>query len=204
MPLGNSELAGIAYFDGNPSSAPVIGFDVAKGTLVIDQTNGELYQKIAAQGTNTGGYVTIGSQMEKVTTLGSYVDPNGDTLQDVVGLTGFVLEAATTYKISGAIPVSGSSTGGIKINLNFSSSPTSTKSYAIASLASTALHQSTVGTTGDTQVFGRAGLVLFVAFEAIVITALATTMKVQAAQFVSNATASTVALGGTVTVTKVL
>lgn len=204
MPLGNSELAGIAYYSGNPSSAPVVGFDVAKGTLVIDQTNGEVYQKIAAQGTNTGGYVTIGSQMEKVTTAGSYVDPSGDTLQDVVGLTGFALEAATTYKISGSLPVSGSSTGGIKISLNFSSSPTSTKTYAIASLATTALHQSTVGATGDTQVFGRAGLVLFVAFEAIVITALASTMKVQAAQFVNNATASTVALGGTVTVTKVL
>jgi len=202
MPLGNSELAGIAYYSGNPSSAPVTGFDVAKGTLVIDQTNGEVYQKIAAQGTNTGGYVTIGSQMEKVTTAGSYI--SNTTLAAVIGLTGFALEAATTYKINGSLPVNSSAAGGIKISLNFISAAT-VGSYAIATNDITAAHAGLLpASTLNAEMFGKAGAFRYVSFEAIVITALATTMQVQAAQHTSSANECTLALGGTVTVTKVL
>lgn len=195
MPLGNSQLAGIAYFDGNPSTAQVVGFDVAKGTLVIDQTNGELYQKVAAQGTNTGGYVTVGSQMERVTTALTTTS----SYADIVGLTGFTLEAATTYKISGSLPIT---TAGIAINLNFTNAAL-VGSYAIGTLAATAVHEATaLASVTDSQVFSRtSSAVLFVSFEAIVTTTLAATMKVQA-KYVT--TSGTINLGGTVTVTKVL
>lgn len=199
MPLGNSELAGIAYYSGNPSSAPVVGFDVAKGTLVIDQTNGELYQKNAAQGTNTGGYVTIGSQMEKVTTL---LSKTSVTLEDIVGLSGFALEAATTYKISGSLPVTNTSTGGALVSLNFLST-TAVSSYAIGTASGAAVHQGNAGSGTNLTVIDKGTQLLFVAFEGIITTTLATTMKVQAAQ--NNALGTTTfPLGGTVTVTKVL
>jgi hypothetical protein len=196
MPLGNSELAGIAYYSGNPSSAPVVGFDVAKGTLVIDQTNGELYQKIAAQGTNTGGYVTVGSQMEKVTTAltttASYVD--------IVGLTGFVLEAATTYKVSGSLPITAAN--GVAINLNFLSAAT-VGFYSIGTLLTTATHIGAApASVTDAVIFTGTGATTYIAFEAIIITALATTMKVQSKYITGSG--AIVALGGTVTVTKVL
>jgi len=159
-------------------------------------------KKIAAQGTNTGGYVTIGSQMEKVTTAGSYI--SNTTLAAVIGLTGFALEAATTYKINGSLPVNSSAAGGIKISLNFISAAT-VGSYAIATNDITAAHAGLLpASTLNAEMFGKAGAFRYVSFEAIVITALATTMQVQAAQHTSSANECTLALGGTVTVTKVL
>jgi hypothetical protein len=196
MPLGNSELAGIAYFDGNPSAAQVVGFDVAKGTLVIDQTNGEVYQKIAAQGTNTGGYVTIGSQMERVTdavaAISSYVD--------IVGLTGFALEAGTTYKVSGSLPITAAN--GVAINLNFLTAAT-VGFYSIGTVATTANHVAAApASVTNVDVYTGTTAVTYVSFEAIIITALATTMKVQSKY--TTGSGAIVALGGTVTVTKVL
>lgn len=60
MPIpGKSFTAGIAYYAGNPASASLTAFDVPKGTLVLDTTNGVLYQKILGLGTNTSGYDQI-------------------------------------------------------------------------------------------------------------------------------------------------
>jgi len=59
MPLGSSEVFGLAYYTGDPSSAAIASFDVAKGTLVLDTTNGAAYIKTAALGTNTSGYLQL-------------------------------------------------------------------------------------------------------------------------------------------------
>jgi len=56
---GNSIVAGLSYYAGNPSSADLKSFDEPAGTIVIDLTSGALRQKKAAQGTNVDGYSDV-------------------------------------------------------------------------------------------------------------------------------------------------
>ncbi len=56
MPLGAIETTGVAFWTGDPSSALVGNFDVPKGTLVIDNVNGALYQKTGVLGVNAASY----------------------------------------------------------------------------------------------------------------------------------------------------
>ena len=203
MPLGNSELAGIAYFSGDPSSAQVVGFDVAKGTLVIDADNGTVYQKTGPQGTNTGGYSSIGRQIKAVTTAGSYTVA---TLADVVGLTGFTIEAGAKYKFELDLPATTVSVHGLAINL------VSTTAPALCNFATTGMFASSIANTIVAS--ASTSIVLYSATTASLLNvkvvgyfvagATAGTAKIQASQVAANASASTITLGGTVTLTKIV
>ncbi len=203
MPLGNSELAGIAYYSGDPSSAPVVGFDVAKGTIVIDADNGTVYQKTGLQGTNTGGYSSIGRQIKAVTTAGSYTTA---TLADVAGLTGFTIEAGAKYKFELDLPTTTTNPYGLIINLVSTTAPIScnfsttglfaasiVNSIVASASTSIALYSAAAGSLLNVKVVGY-----FVAGAA------AGTARIQASQYAANASASTITLGGTVTLTKIV
>lgn len=56
---GKAFVQGLAYCTSDPSALAVAAFDVPKGTIVEDTTNGVLYLKTAALGTNTAGYATL-------------------------------------------------------------------------------------------------------------------------------------------------
>ena len=205
MPLGNSELAGIAYFSGDPSSAQVVGFDVAKGTLVIDADNGTVYQKTGPQGTNTGGYSSIGRQIKAVTTAGSYTVA---TLADVDGLTGFTIEAGAKYKFELDLPATTvvATAHGLAINL------VSTTAPALCNFATTGMFASSIANTIVAS--ASTSIVLYSATTASLLNvkvvgyfvagATAGTAKIQASQVSANASASTITLGGTVTLTKIV
>lgn len=55
MPLpGNSTLPLLYFFNGSPVNAAVSAFNPVAGSVVIDYTNFNLYQKTSAQGDNSG------------------------------------------------------------------------------------------------------------------------------------------------------
>lgn len=203
MPLGNSELAGIAYFSGDPSSAQVVGFDVAKGTLVIDADNGTVYQKIGSQGTNAGGYSSIGRQIKAVTTAGSYTVA---TLADVAGLTGFTIEAGAKYKFELDLPATTASTNGLVINLVSTTAPASCNFATTGMFVSTILNTIVASASTSIVLYSAttASLLNVKVVGYFVAGATAGTAKIQASQLTANATASTITLGGTVTLTKIV
>jgi len=56
---GNSIVAGLSYFAGDPNTATVASFDEPQGTIVLDPTNAVARIKKTAQGANTAGYADI-------------------------------------------------------------------------------------------------------------------------------------------------
>lgn len=102
---GNAFVQGLAYYTGDPSTASVAAFDVPKGTLVLDTTNGVVYLKTAALGTNTAGYSTLLSNTATQTlTNKTLTSPTitGGTLTGTNVLTGSVqaLTAAGAVNIT--------------------------------------------------------------------------------------------------------
>ncbi len=83
MPLGQSELFGVAFYTGSPASASTAVFDVPKGTIVLDTTNGVAYLKILGIGTNTAGYdqMTMNAAVQTLTNK-TFTTPtiNGGTI----------------------------------------------------------------------------------------------------------------------------
>ena len=201
MPLGNSELAGIAYFSGDPSSAQVVGFDVAKGTLVIDADNGTVYQKTGPQGTNTGGYSSIGRQIKAVTTAGSYTVA---TLADVDGLTGFTIEAGAKYKFELDLPTT-TSASGLKISLVSTTAPASCN-FATTGLLAASIANTIVSSASQSIAlydFSTASVLNVKVVGYFIAGATAGTARIQAC-LNTGTTASTITLGGTVTLTKIV
>lgn len=201
MPLGNSELAGIAYYSGDPSSAPVVGFDVAKGTLVIDADNGTVYQKTGPQGTNTGGYSSIGRQIKAVTTASTN---STTTLGDVIGLTDFKIEALAKYKFELDLPVTTATSAGIKINLVTTVAPTLCN-FCTTSMGASVVNAIVSSASSSIELYGlNTGSVINIKVVGYFVAgATAGTAKIQSANH-SSGTASTITLGGTVTLTKIV
>jgi len=128
---GNSFVSGLAYYVGDPASAAIASFDVPKGTIVIDPTNGGARIKTAALGTNTGGY----DRLAQVDTGGTFVC-NGATPVTVantaIAITDTVVCSLNTVGGTvGAVPSVKTITAATGFTVAGTASDTSTYNYVV-------------------------------------------------------------------------
>lgn len=174
MANGNSSLFGFAYYAGDPNNAGVTSFNVAKGTIVVDGTNGNAYKKILALGTNTSGFdelvgaidtqtltnKTLTSPIITGATNSGGIDSDTkvlaasityDAIPAAATITGFswTVVAAGVYVFDVELATTMTTTGGLAVNFKLTTATLTSIRYN--TYASTAVDNSTaVSSTGTT------------------------------------------------------
>lgn len=211
---GNSFVQGIAYYSGDPSAAAVAAFNVPLGTLVLDTTNGVLYQKTAALGTNTGGYIlyrsatpgAVGASETKfcTTQFDAVTGTTGATLTNVVGLTGFTLTAAGVYKYEVHIAGVSTANSGLKLGFGLTTATlTDFEGTGVGHTASAVAVQHTTTATSGMTIFGATAAYIHARLSGRITVNAAGTLAVQAAQNAAHADTTSVYVGSWATLTRV-
>lgn len=212
MPLtGKSDTIGLAFYSGNPASASTSSFDVPLGTLVLDTTNGVLYQKILALGTNTAGYArvitgqagAIGTAETKFCT--TQLDAaSSTTLANVTGLTGFTLTAAGVYAFDIALAGTATSNGGWKVAFKYTTATlTDLESSAIGATASSLVTQHTTTATDQASLLASTTAIIYGRISGRITVNAGGTLAVQFAQNASHADTSSIYVGSWAKLTRI-
>jgi len=211
---GKAFVQGLAYVTSDPSALAVAAFDVPPGTLVLDTTNGVLYQKVAALGTNTAGYIlyrsntpgAVGASETKfcTTEFVAVTGTTGATLTDVVGLTGFTMTAAGIYKFDVHLATVGTTNSGVKAGFGYTTTTaTSIESTAVGAAAAAIVTQHTTTSTTGMTLYGSTTATLGVRITGRLIVNAGGTLAIQAAQNAAHADETKVLVGSWGTFTRV-
>ena len=211
---GKAFVQGLAYYSGDPSSASVASFDVPLGTLVLDVTNGVLYQKILAQGTNTAGYArvvtgqagAVGTSETKfcTTQFDAVTGTTGATLTNVVGMTGFTLTAAGVYRFDVNIAGVSTANSGLKLGFGLTTATlTDFEGTGVGHTASAVAVQHTTTATSGMTIFGATAAYIHARLSGRITVNAAGTLAVQAAQNAAHADTTSVYVGSWATLTRV-
>jgi hypothetical protein len=178
------------------------------GSLYL-RTNGTSYTNVGTKASPvwqaTGGVSVVDANTKFCTTqFDAVTGTTGTTLTNVVGLTGFSLEAGASYAYE--INISGVSTVncGMKIGLGYTtltatSIEISAQGYTAAAVA---VQHSTTSTSGMTM-FGQTAAVIAVRIFGRLVVNAAGTVAVQAAQNAAHADTTSVFVGSWATFSKV-
>ena len=158
--------------------------------------------------------ITVAALQTSVTTLEdasetkfcttAFSQANSTTLNNVIGLTGFVLAASGVYKYDLNLSGTAGGAGGIKIAFKYTTAVlTNLESSAIGTTASAVACQHVTSVTDQASLFAQTAAVLNVRITGRITVNAAGTLAIQAAQNVSDGTATTIAVGSWATFTKV-
>lgn len=184
------------------------------GSIYIDYVSGSIYNNIGTKASpfwsilSAGGTdaTQVGGSATKFSTtqFDAVTGTTGVTLTNVVGLTGFSLGAAATYKFT--VHISGVSTANCGIKLGFGYTTLTATSIEAAgrgyTASAVATQHTTTATTGMT-LFGQTAAVIDVEITGRLVVNAAGTLAVQAAQNAAHADTTSVYVGSWATFTRI-
>lgn len=162
--------------------------------LYLDTLTSVLY-KATARG-STWTTVTSNNLKRCTTQFDAVTGTTGATLTDIVGLTGFVLDAAGIYAFEINLGTVGTTNSGVKIGLGFTTLTATSIEYQAIGCAAAAVvcSRGTTATTGMT-LFGSTTATLAVRITGSIVVNAAGTIAIQAAQNAAHADTTSVFVG---------
>lgn len=170
-------------------------------------TGNETLQILGQDGTGNNAATTqivrtshiAGSGSRSVTAQSDFASTT--TLAAITGLS-VALNASSTYTVEAALPVTSGSSGGVKLSLDTSNSLTLT-SLSLTGKFFTAAGVAVVNTTTFQGSIGSTATVLLAELTGVLVSNVAGTLTVKAAQNASNATTTSILTNGWLRVNKI-
>lgn len=201
IPTFNYDIPGAWNFSGTIPTLTGNG-SVVGTTATQTLTNKTLTAPTISAPTITG----VGSTQFKFATTEfvAVTGTTGATLTNVVGLTGFALDAAGIYEFEVHLATVGTTNSGVKVGFGYTTlTATSIQSTAVGSAASAVVTQMTTTSTTGMTLFGSTTATMDVLIKGRLIVNAAGTLAVQAAQNAAHADETKVLVGSFARFTKI-
>lgn len=101
--IGKSFVMGLAYYTGNPTNVSTNVLNIPKGCLVLDMTNGVLYQKTSTTDNSTFVIIATASGTLTLPAIAGGLTASGSVANDFSGSTGTFLTSTGMTTISGGL-----------------------------------------------------------------------------------------------------